>query len=159
MTTEGTSDESEVEDIQHLVRIAGTDLDGTKSVQYSLTGLKGVGIRVSRVITKAAKVDPNEMMGRLSEEQVDSLKSVIESIEKNLPLWMLNRRRDYYTGEDMHIVGADLLLSLREDLNVMKKTRSYKGIRHERGHKVRGQRTKSTGRKGTVVGVSRRKGA
>lgn len=159
MTTEGTSDESEVEDIQHLVRIAGTDLDGTKSVQYSLTGLKGVGIRVSRVITKAAKVDPNEMMGRLSEEQVDSLKSVIESIEKNLPLWMLNRRRDYYTGEDKHIVGADLLLSLREDLNVMKKTRSYKGIRHERGHKVRGQRTKSTGRKGTVVGVSRRKGA
>ncbi|NIP35130.1 MAG: 30S ribosomal protein S13, partial [Thermoplasmata archaeon] len=35
--------------------------------------------------------------------------------------------------------------------------RAYKGIRHERGHKVRGQRLKSNGRTGLVLGVTRKK--
>jgi small subunit ribosomal protein S13 len=48
------------------------------------------------------------------------------------------------------------MLIKREDINTMKKIRSYVGIRHERGHKVRGQRTKSTGRKGLTVGVKRK---
>jgi small subunit ribosomal protein S13 len=38
----------------------------------------------------------------------------------------------------------------------MRKIRCYKGIRHETGQKVRGQRTKSTGRTGTTVGVKRK---
>ncbi|MDY6966027.1 MAG: 30S ribosomal protein S13 [Halobacteriota archaeon] len=156
MASEDTSGEPQ-DDIQHIVRIADTDLDGKKSVQYSLTGLKGVGIRLGRIIAQTAGIDPSSTMGYLSEEQINSLKGVIGDIENNLPVWMFNRRRDFYTGENRHIVGTDLLLSLREDINLMKKTRSYKGIRHERGHKVRGQRTKSTGRGGAVVGVSRKK--
>jgi small subunit ribosomal protein S13 len=39
----------------------------------------------------------------------------------------------------------------------LKKIRAYRGLRHERGLKVRGQRTKSTGRRGSTVGVSRKK--
>jgi small subunit ribosomal protein S13 len=69
---------------------------------------------------------------------------------------MLNRRKDLLSGEDKHITSTDVLLVKLEDLNTMKKTRSYKGIRHERGHKVRGQRTKSSGRKGLTVGVKRK---
>ena len=45
----------------------------------------------------------------------------------------------------------------QEDVNRMKKTRSYKGIRHESGHKVRGQRTSSNGRRGSTIGVVRKK--
>ncbi len=37
----------------------------------------------------------------------------------------------------------------------MKETRSWKGNRHARGLKVRGQRTKTAARKGRSVGVSR----
>ena len=44
-----------------------------------------------------------------------------------------------------------------DDVNRMKKVKSYKGIRHSTGHKVRGQRTYSNGRKGLALGVSRRK--
>ncbi|MGZ7094973.1 MAG: 30S ribosomal protein S13, partial [Methanobacterium sp.] len=76
----------------------------------------------------------------------------------NIPDWMLNRRNDYETGETGHLIESDLLMTLREDLNRLKKTRSYKGRRHEVGLPVRGQRTKSTFRKGSSVGVRRRRG-
>jgi small subunit ribosomal protein S13 len=67
----------------------------------------------------------------------------------------MNKQNDFMTGEDKHVIGTDVIMSLNEDLNIMKKIRSYKGVRHEKGLKVRGQRTRSTGRKGRTVGVSR----
>ena len=72
---------------------------------------------------------------------------------------MLNRRGDIETGADIHVMGMDLNMTLREDLDLMKKMRSYKGIRHERGLRVRGQRTRSSGRTGAIVGVSRKAAA
>ena len=63
--------------------------------------------------------------------------------------------KDYVTGEDIHLIESDLDMTLRDDLNRMKKTRSYKGRRHEVGLPVRGQRTKSTFRKSATVGVRR----
>lgn len=152
------SENVEEDEIQHIVRISGTDLDGKKPVQYSLTGLKGVGRRTGKTIAQLSGVDPNAIMGRLPESDIETLKVTIESIKEKLPVWMLNRRKDFYTGNEDHLVGADLVLCHREDLNLMKKTRSYKGVRHEKGYRVRGQRTKSTGRRGSVVGVSRKKG-
>ncbi|HOW33966.1 MAG TPA: 30S ribosomal protein S13, partial [Methanoregulaceae archaeon] len=44
-----------------------------------------------------------------------------------------------------------------EDINLLRKIRCYRGIRHETGQKVRGQRTKSTGRTGLTVGVKKKK--
>jgi small subunit ribosomal protein S13 len=70
---------------------------------------------------------------------------------------MLNRRRDPLTGDDKHLTGVDLMLAVADDINIMKKTHSYKGIRHDRGLRVRGQRTRSTGRTGATVGVSRKR--
>ena len=68
---------------------------------------------------------------------------------------MLNRRKDPQTGRDLHLLASDLTLAQREDIDIMKETRSWKGERHARGLKVRGQRTKTTARKGRSVGVSR----
>jgi len=151
------AEEKPKDEIKYLVRIANTDLDGTSTVQYALTGIKGIGIRVSKIIARKAEVDPNAIMGYLPPEQVDRLRNALENIESNMPLWMLNRRNDIYTGENRHLVGTDLILGTKEDVNLMKKIRSYKGIRHERGQKVRGQRTRSTGRTGATVGVVRKK--
>lgn len=151
------AEEKPKDEIKYLVRIVNTDLDGTSRVQYALTGIKGIGIRVSKIIARKADVDPNAIMGYLPPEQVDRLKNVIENIDTNMPVWMLNRRNDIYTGENRHLVGTDLILGNKEDINLMKKIRSYKGIRHERGQKVRGQRTRSTGRTGATVGVVRKK--
>lgn len=147
---------SEQDEIKHIVRIANTDLEGKKSVQYSLTGIKGINRRIARIISDRSNVDPTATIGYLEDEKIDSLKKTIEEIESILPTWMLNRRKDLLTGDDKHILATDILLTKREDLNTLKKTRSYRGVRHERGHKVRGQRTRSSGRKGLTVGVKRK---
>jgi small subunit ribosomal protein S13 len=74
---------------------------------------------------------------------------------------MLNRRKDMETGEDRHLTTADLKFFNDNDIKMMKKMRSYKGIRHMEGLPVRGQKTKSKFRKnkGKVMGVKRRAGA
>jgi small subunit ribosomal protein S13 len=151
------AEEKPKDNIKYIVRIANTDLDGTQKVEYALTGIKGIGTRVSKILSRKADVDPHATMGYLAPEQVDRLRAVVENFEANLPIWMLNRRKDVYTGENRHLIGVDLTLGVNEDINLMKKIRSYKGIRHERGQKVRGQRTKSTGRTGATVGVVRKK--
>ncbi len=149
-------DDSKQDEIKHLVRIANTDLEGKKSVQNSITGIKGINRRIARIISDRSNVDPTATIGYLEDEKIDSLKKTIEEIESILPTWMLNRRKDLLTGNDKHILATDILLTKREDLNTLKKTRSYRGVRHERGHKVRGQRTRSTGRRGLTVGVKRK---
>ncbi|MBA5942075.1 MAG: 30S ribosomal protein S13 [Methanophagales archaeon] len=147
----------EKEEFKHLVRILDTDLDGKRGVVYSLCGIRGIGRRVAEVIVASTGIDPGMRMGDLTDNKIEKLKSAINAAEKRLPLWMLNRRKDLLTGADKHILGADLMLQLQEDINLLRKIRSYRGIRHERGLKVRGQRTKSTGRRGLVVGVMRKK--
>jgi small subunit ribosomal protein S13 len=73
-----------------------------------------------------------------------------------IPAWMLNRRKDYETGSNLHLLGSDLVLAEKADIGREKKIRSRRGIRHELGLPVRGQRTRTTGRKGLSVGVMRK---
>ena len=149
---------ADAEELKHIVRILNTDLAGKKQVQMALTGIKGVGRRCARIFTDRAGVDPRATLGLLPDAEIDKLKKVVEEEATGiLPVWMVNRRGDMETGADKHIMGMDLSMTLREDLDLMKKMRSYKGIRHERGLRVRGQRTRSTGRTGAIVGVSRKK--
>ncbi len=146
------------EELRHIVRILNTDLAGKRQVHMALTGIKGVGRRCAKIFTERAGVDPNATLGLLPDADIDKLKKVVEEDATNiLPVWMVNRRGDIETGKDIHVMGMDLTMTLREDLDLMKKMRSYKGIRHERGLRVRGQRTRSTGRTGAIVGVSRKK--
>jgi len=145
------------EELKYIVRILNTDLDGNRSVQMALTGIKGVGRRNAAVLTQQAEIDPSETLGLLSDETISRLRTVVEAANEHLPVWMKNRRKDLLSGEDKHLMGTELMLTRREELDIMRKTRSYKGIRHERGLRVRGQRTRSTGRKGATVGVSRKR--
>lgn len=157
MSEEAKPEKREEEEFKHIVRILDTDLDGKRSVVHSLCGIKGIGRRVAKVIVISTGIDPGTRMGNLSDDEIEQLKSAINSAEKRLPGWMLNRRKDLLSGSDKHLMGAGHMLQLREDINLLRKIRSYRGIRHERGLKVRGQRTKSTGRRGLVVGVIRKK--
>lgn len=148
---------SEDEDLKHIVRILNTDLEGKKQVHMALTGIKGVGRRCARLFTDKAGVDPYATLGLLPDEKINDLRKAVDEAIQFMPVWMMNRRKDIATGEDKHFMAMDQNMILREDLDLMKKTRSYKGVRHERGLRVRGQRTRSTGRTGAIVGVSRKK--
>jgi small subunit ribosomal protein S13 len=105
------------------------------------------------VACRLAAVDPHEMIGNIPEATVDGLETVLGALPEKLPPWMLNHPVDYITGEAHHLVGADLETARRDDVNQMKMIRSYRGVRHERGQKVRGQRTRSNGRTGMAAGV------
>jgi small subunit ribosomal protein S13 len=145
------------DDIKHLVRIMNTDLKGAKQVQYALTGIDGIGLRISKLIARDAGIDPTAVIGYLSDEEIAKLDASILGIEKSVPTWMLNRQKDLISGENKHLLGIDIDLAFKEDINTLKKVRAYRGLRHERGLKVRGQRTKSTGRRGSIVGVRKKK--
>ncbi len=143
-------------EFNYIVRLHGSNLDGTKLLPYALCDLKGVGIRVSKTMIKKLGLDPSLRLGTLPEADVRRLEEILNNpASGGIPNWMLNRRKDLETGKDIHLLGSDLTLRVRDDIDLMKETRSWKGNRHARGLKVRGQRTKTAARKGRSVGVSR----
>jgi small subunit ribosomal protein S13 len=145
-------------DFNYIVRLHGSNLDGTKLLPYALTDLNGVGIRVARTMIKKLSLDPFERLGTLSESDVRRIEEILDNPSSyGIPDWMLNRRKDPQTGKNLHLLASDLTLAQREDIDVMRETRSWKGQSHARGLKVRGQRTKTTARKGRSVGVSRQR--
>ncbi len=146
------------EDFQYIVRIANKDLKGERNVVLAMSDLKGIGIRLSETIIKKLQIDQNKQIGDLSEDEVQEIRDFVESQEySDIPSWMLNNRFDPVTGKNMNLVTNDLDVQIQDNINALKKMRSYKGIRHEGKHKVRGQRTRSNGRKGLSVGVQRKK--
>jgi small subunit ribosomal protein S13 len=145
------------EEFKHIARIAGKDLSGGRQVQLALSDLKGVSIAYARAAAYVAEVDPFEKLGNLTKEKIDLLEKILKNpSEHGIPIWMLNRRKDYDTGKDLHLIGTDVTVSVRSDIGRERRIRSRKGIRHELGLPVRGQRTRTTGRKGLVVGVKRK---
>jgi small subunit ribosomal protein S13 len=144
-------------DFKYIIRIANSDVSGEERLVNALTSIRGIGPRISNAIVQKLKLDPNKLAGKLDDKNVVDLENAIMNLNDYVPDWLLNRQKDYDTGEDIHPVSVELKMTHDEDLNRMKKVKSYKGIRHASGHKVRGQRTYSNGRKGLALGVSRKK--
>ena len=143
-------------DFKYIVRIANTDINGEKSLIYGLSTIKGIGRHVSTMVADLAGLDRMTKIGDLKDDQIEKIKDILTKVNKLGPKWMLNHRKDYETKEDLHIIGVDIDARLREEINIMKKIRSYKGVRHEAGLPVRGQRTRAHGRVGLAMGVSRK---
>ena len=150
---------SDDSDFKYIIRIANSDVSGEERLASALTSIRGIGPRISNAIVQKLKLNPNKLAGKLDDKNVVDIENAIMNLNDYVPDWLLNRQKDYDTGEDIHPVSVELKMTHDEDLNRMKKVKSYKGIRHASGHKVRGQRTYSNGRKGLALGVSRKKGA
>ncbi len=148
---------AEEDDFKYIVRIAATDVDGGKPVRYALTQVKGVGDTLAHIIAREADVDENLKIGNLPEEHIGQLSDLVVNAADVVPPWMRNRQRDIETGEDRHLIGPEIDTTRRDDINRLKKIKSYRGLRHEKGLPVRGQRTKGNKRSGLAVGVSRRR--
>ena len=149
--------QTEDENFNYIVRIASSDIDGQKRTVIGLQSIKGVGKRVAEIIAKRAAVDPAVKIGALPDDKIAELENLVTSYVEYAPEWAINRQNDYETGDDMHLLGNDLDLIQKDDINRMKMIRCYRGIRHEGHHKVRGQRTRSNGRHGLTMGVTRKK--
>jgi small subunit ribosomal protein S13 len=135
-----------------------SQVDGNAKIEHGLTQIRGIGRRFAQVVVKIAGIDPNIRIGAISEKELNRLEEIIlNPVENGVPTWMVNRPKDLRTGDDLHIIGNKLEITVKRDIDRMKKIKSYKGVRHHLRLKVRGQRTRSTGRHGLVVGVLRRK--
>jgi len=144
------------EEFRHIIRIANTDLDGSLKLAHALTGVKGIGIRLANVIVEKAGLDPEVRLGFLSDLNVDKIEDIIANPTKyGLPGWLLNRQKDMEIGKDRHLIGPDLVLQVKTDIDNMKTIKSWRGFRHAYGLKVRGQRTKTTARSKKPLGVKK----
>ncbi len=146
------------EKLKYIVRIASTDLEGDKPISHTLTKIKGINFSMANAICHVNKLDKNKKTGSLKEQEIKKIEEIIKEPKKyNIPSWLLNRQKDYDSGEDLHLTVSDLKLRKEFDIKRLRKIKSYRGFRHGANLPVRGQRTKSNFRKGKSLGVKRKK--
>jgi small subunit ribosomal protein S13 len=147
--------------LRGIVRIAGKDMKGNLPLPRALLRVRGFGHTMRHVaanaISKELNIPKTEKVGKLTDEQIEKIDALLTELHtKGMPSFLLNRKRDPDTGKDVHVIMNDLAFSQRQDIEREKKLYTWKGYRHAYGKKVRGQRTRNTGRKGMALGVMRR---
>ncbi len=146
---------------QSIIRLAGRDINGMLPIRRALSQVKGLGGNISYAMAYAIEsklgIPPSTKLSELSEEQFAKVEDVIKDpLKYGIPSFMLNRRKDFDTGKDIHTIGNDTVFNVRQDVNRDISLRAWRGLRHQWGQKVRGQHTRSTGRTGATVGVSKK---
>jgi len=145
------------QEFRHIVRILGSDSSGTLKVSYAVSGIKGVGHSLANAVLKKAEINPDLRAGFLTDSDIEKIEEIVKDSTKcGLPTWLFNRRKDTESGKDAHLISADLVLRTKTDIDDAKNIRSWRGYRHAYGLKVRGQRTKTTGRSGKSLGVKKK---
>ncbi|GAB7327310.1 hypothetical protein MBLNU13_g11191t2 [Cladosporium sp. NU13] len=148
----------EKSNFQFILRLLNTNVDGKQKVMFALTQIKGVGRRYSNLVCKKADVDLNKRAGELTSEELERIVTIIQNpTQYKIPTWFLNRQRDIVDGKDSQVLANGVDSKLRDDLERLKKIRAHRGLRHYWGLRVRGQHSKTTGRRGRTVGVSKKK--
>ena len=108
-----------------------TRVDGNAMVEQGLTQIAGIGRRMAQAIVIVANINPNLRIGVIPEKDLNKIEEIIMNPVKNgIPAWMVNRKKDLRTGEDLHLVGNQLEITTKRDIDRMKRIRSYKGVRH-----------------------------
>ncbi|XP_037783591.1 40S ribosomal protein S18 [Penaeus monodon] len=146
------------EKFQHILRLMNTNIDGRRKVMFAMTSIRGVGRRYSNIVLKKADIDQFKRAGEMTEEEVEKIVTIMSNPRQyKIPDWFLNRQKDIKDGKYSQVMSNNLDTKLREDLERLKKIRAHRGLRHYWGLRVRGQHTKTTGRRGRTVGVSKKK--
>lgn len=108
-----------------MVRIANVHIPDNKKIGYALTNIYGIGLTTSLRICEMAKIDKNTKPIDLSEENIASIRDVIEK---------------------HFLVEGDLRRQVIMNINKKKEIKCYQGLRHWAGLPVRGQNTQSNAR-------------
>jgi small subunit ribosomal protein S13 len=155
-------EEPEKEGFRGIVRIAGKDIKGHVPLRRALMSVRGIGqslaVPVSSVLSSELGIAPDTKVGELDDQKIEKIDAILFNLHNYpaIPKFMLNRKADRLEGGDKHVIMNDLLFAVREDVESEKKLYTWKGYRHSYGQKVRGQKTRNTGRTGMAVGVLRK---
>jgi small subunit ribosomal protein S13 len=141
-------------DFKHIVRIAGKDIAGSKKLITALSEIRGVGYNYSQVLLQSLNINPNIRVGFITDRELTEVESAIKNpLKSGMPGWYVNRRKDIDTGSHQHLITSDLDFAISNDIDREKNVMSWRGYRHMFGLRVRGQCTRTTGRRGGAVGV------
>ena len=141
---------------KHILRIAGKDIEGSKKVIVALSKVKGIGYNFAHVLLQSLNINTNSRVGFLTDRELADIEAAIRDPSKSgMPEWYWNRRKDMDTGSDRHLITSDLEFMISNDIDREKTILSWRGYRHMFGLRVRGQSTRTTGRKGGAVGVKK----
>jgi small subunit ribosomal protein S13 len=140
---------------ERLVRILSKDIEGKMSVYSGLTKIKGVSWSLANAICKKLGIDKNRKIGSLSEKEIGMITEFMKN--PDLPDYLKNRRMDFETGENKHLISSDLDLKKEFDIKRLKNIKSYRGYRHVAGLPTKGQRTRSHFRKNKAKGAGIKK--
>lgn len=152
------------ENLRGIVRIAGYDILGNVPLVRALTKIQGIGLNLAKVISvvveKELGISQNTLVGTLDDSQISRIEDLLAHINEHVPKYMLNWQKESVISKDSrgdsHFIGNDLIFMVRTVIDKEKKLYTWKGYRFLHGQKVRGQRTRTTGRKGMTVGVLRK---
>jgi len=134
-----------------IIRILQTDVPGNRNVYTGLTRIKGISWAISNAACILLKLDKNRKIESLSKDEILKIEEFLKA--GKFPKFLLNRRNDFTTGKDSHLLGNDLDLSEELDIKRLKKIRSFRGLRHATGQPTRGQSTKAHFRANRKRGV------
>lgn len=107
-----------------MPRIAGVDIPENKKVNISLTYIYGLGRTNVGSVLSMAEVDPDKRVKDLTAEELSRLQKAVDGLK----------------------VEGDLRKEVRQNISRLKEINSFRGVRHNRGLPVRGQRTRTNAR-------------
>jgi len=145
---------------RHVVRLLGFDLPGDVRAPYALSRIRGLSINTATVLCRQMGIDVNKRLGEVEEDKLEAIEKLLrDKRHQAFPSWFRNRKDDPLEPDSVHLAGSELLAGVREDVELLKRIRCWRGVRHSLGLKVRGQRSRVTGRFGRSVGVSKGRAA
>lgn len=146
------------ESFQHIIRVLNTNLQGAVKTPFAMTSVTGIGRRFAILACKKAEVDMRKRAGELSAAELEQLMVIVSNPRTfKVPDWFLNRQRDPKDGSTTQLTSSALSSKMRDDFERLKKIRNHRGLRHYWGLRVKGQHTKTTGRRGRVATTGKKK--
>jgi len=144
--------------VVNLIRIVGTDINADSSILFGLAKIKGVNIMLANALCVVLKLDKLSKISSLSEKDIEKIENYLTTNEmKEIPSWLLNKRKDLDTGKDLHFITKDIDFDLLQLKRRLGKLKTYKGLRHRARLPLRGQRTKSNFRRNKTIAAMKAK--
>ena len=119
-----------------MARIAGIDLPKNKRGEIALTYIYGIGLSTSQYILSKAGIDFNKKAAEWDDEELTAIRNIITNEFK---------------------VEGQLRSEVQMNIKRLMYIACYRGLRHSKGHPLRGQRTRTNsrtrkGKRKTVAG-------